>query len=733
MGEHCLLAELSEGESLKVTKISGDEAFVRRLLDLGLIEGAVVDCVGKSPFGEPKAYRVRGCVLALRWQEAEKIEGVRESKKAGKKDAEKGREKTICLAGNPNVGKSTLFNRLTGLKQHTGNWPGKTVARAVGSCSYRGQSYRLVDLPGCYSLLADSPEEEIARDYICSKEADAVLVVCDGTSLERNLNLALQVLGLTSRVLLCVNLMDEVKRKQMHIDLERLEEELCVPVVGISAREKIDKEQLFQKLEEAAGQPAVAAQALKKQGEKTWGKETLDAEARDMEVQNAEVQGAKTQGAEIQGREALIQRAEEIAKEAICYENAEPDQKDRRLDRLFTSRATGLPIMLGLLFFVFWLTIVGANYPSQLLSRFFLWAEGRLWRAFLAWGLPKPLVELLAMGVFRVTGWVVSVMLPPMALFFPLFTLLEDYGYLPRIAFNLDRCFQCCHACGRQALTMCMGFGCNAVGVSGCRIISSERERMVAILTNNFVPCNGRFPTLIALISMFLAGGGRAFGIKAAGILAATVLFGVLLTFFFSWALGKTVLRGATSAFTLELPPYRRPQPGAVLFRSFLDRTLSILFRAIKASVPAGILIWLMANVMVSGQSLLLHCAAFLEPLAGWMGLDGVILLAFVLGFPANEIVVPIILMAYLSKGSLVEFGSLLELKEILVCHGWTLKTAVCTILFTLLHWPCATTCMTIKKETGSFRWTLLAILLPTLAGVAVCGLVAGIFRCMGM
>lgn len=694
MSKSFVLAELSEGESLRVTKISGEEAFLRRLLDLGIIEGVVIDCIGKSPLGEPKAYRVRGCVLALRRQEAEKIEGIREEKKPERKEE----EKIICLAGNPNVGKSTLFNKLTGLKQHTGNWPGKTVARAFGYCSYSGRQYQLVDLPGCYSLLADSPEEEIARDYICSREADAVLVVCDGTSLERNLNLVLQVLGLTSRVVVCINLMDEVKRRHLRLNLERLEEKLSAPVLGISARGKIDKELLFQKIEEAAKKPVLVPDRREEQ----------DTEER-------------------------IRQAEKIAREVIAYEKKEYDKKDRRLDKLFTSRATGFPIMLGLLFFIFWLTIAGANYPSQLLSHFFMWAEKALYSLLLSWKLPRPLVEAAVTGVFRVTGWVVSVMLPPMAIFFPLFTILEDYGYLPRIAFNLDRCFQCCHACGRQALTMCMGFGCNAVGVTGCRIISSERERMVAILTNNFVPCNGRFPTLIALISMFLAGSQGLPGVAAAGILAAVVLFGVLLTFFFSWLLGKTILKGVPSTLTLELPPYRRPQPGTILLRSFLDRTLSILGRAIKASIPAGILIWVLANVRIGEQSLLLHCAGFLNPAAVCMGLDGVILLAFILGFPANEIVVPIILMAYLSGEGLMDFKNLAELKEILICHGWTIKTAVCTILFTLVHWPCATTCMTIRKETGSLRWTLTAMLLPTLAGGAICCIAAAIFRCMGM
>ena len=336
--------------------------------------------------------------------------------------------------------------------------------------------------------------------------------------------------------------------------------------------------------------------------------------------------------------------------------------------------------------------------------------------------------------MYRTLAWVVSVMLPPMAIFFPLFTLLEDLGYLPRIAFNLDNFFRKCNACGKQALTMCMGFGCNAAGIVGCRIIDSPRERLIGIITNNFVPCNGRFPILIAIITMFFSGYfiGPLKSLVSTIILLFVIVFGISMTFFMSKILSKTILKGIPSSFTLELPPYRKPQIGKIIIRSIFDRTLFVLGRAVSVAAPAGIVIWLMANIKVGDISILTHCAEFLNPFARIIGLDGFILMAFILGFPANEIIIPIIIMSYMATGSLVEINNMTELHKLFVLNGWNLNTAICVMLFSLMHWPCSTTCLTIKKETKSIKWTLISFLVPTAIGIMICFIFTSIARLLG-
>ena len=667
-------------------------------------------------------------------------------------------DRVAALAGNPNVGKSTVFNALTGLRQHTGNWAGKTVSNAQGYCTFRGHGYVLVDLPGCYSLMAHSAEEEAARDFLCFGGADAAVVVCDATCLERNLNLVLQTIELQPRTVVCVNLMDEAKRRGVAVDLEELHLLLGVPVVGTSARSRRGLDHLMaslaQVIEADAPEPncvvypdAVETAVAKlvpilradcpPQIPPRWlalrlidGDDSIRAALRthlgitlaEEEAVDAALEGFDRASLCDQIVSAVVRHAERVAAVSVRSMQEKYSRRDQRLDRILTGKLTGFPIMLLMLLVIFWLTISGANYPSALLAEG-LFALGEVLRSLCtALVLPGWLISLLIDGAYKTLAWVVSVMLPPMAIFFPLFTLLEDLGYLPRVAFNLDHAFRKCSACGKQALTMCMGFGCNAAGVVGARIIDSPRERLLAIITNNFVPCNGRFPTLIAIISMFFVAASGFFGsVLSAALLVLVILLGVGMTFLVCKLLSKTILKGVPSSFTLELPPYRRPQIGKVIVRSVLDRTLFVLGRAAAVALPAGVLIWVMANVTVGERTLLMHCAGFLDPFAGLLGLDGVILLAFILGLPANEIVVPIILMAYLAQGSLTEMADYASLHALLVANGWTWVTALCTMLFSLFHWPCSTTLMTIKKETQSLKWTVASFLIPTGCGVALC------------
>ena len=701
----------------------------------------------------------------------------------------------IALAGNPNVGKSTLFNNLTGMNQHTGNWPGKTVATAEGYVSSGDSTYLLVDLPGTYSLFAHSPEEEVARDFICfgreGEPPDATVVVCDATCLERNLNLVLQTMEISRRTVVCINLMDEAKRKGIEIDTKLISKRLGVPVVGVTARKKSSLGEFLRTLDAALRSPArrthdlvvysnevekavaITEAALTRMQRKTvYGYNTRWLSLRLLEngidfieksdkfpnlsdestlklaldaswtlLRDAGYDREKLSG-EIAS--AIVERSEEICRDAVKVRTFGDEERafccqsslgagysptDRKLDRLLTGKAVGYPGMILLLALVFWITIVGANYPSELLSRLFGYIETALSDLLIYIGTPEWLRGALVSGVFRVLAWVVAVMLPPMAIFFPLFTLLEDSGYLPRIAYNLDRPFCRCHACGKQALTMCMGFGCNAAGVVGCRIIDSPRERLLAILTNNFVPCNGRFPAIITILTVFFAmGSGLGASVLSAVLLTAVILLGVGMTFLVTYLLSRTLLCGEPSSFTLELPSYRKPQIGKVIVRSLFDRTLFVLGRSAAVAAPAGLIIWLLANIKIGGVSLLSDIAGFIDPVGRLMGLDGPILLGFALGFPANEIVLPITLMTYLAEGSLPELGGIEALRGILLSNGWCARTAVCFVLFSLMHWPCSTTLLTVKKETGSVRWTLLAAIIPSLAGFLVTVAVASVW-----
>lgn len=682
----------------------------------------------------------------------------------------------VALAGNPNVGKSTVFNALTGMNQHTGNWPGKTVANAQGSFSGKKRRYTLVDLPGTYSLTAHSAEEEIARNFICFAKPDIVAVVCDATCLERSMNLVLQTLEITENVIVLINLMDEAKRKGISINEKRLSERLGVPVVGVSARKKKSLAPFIDAIEKmpcggkafrveypeavekaiAAVEPTVRKFAEGKINPRWLSLRLLDPDnSLEKEISgclggrfldNPELRLALSKAKAVLDRSGtdcekigdeiastLVASAEKICLGAVKG-GKDYSKLDRRIDRILTSPLTGYPVMLLMLAIIFWLTIVGANYPSELLSGALFGLQDKLSELFMSLNAPQWLHDSLVLGVYRVLAWVVSVMLPPMAIFFPLFTLLEDSGFLPRIAYNLDKPFRLCSACGKQALTMCMGFGCNAAGVIGCRIIDSPRERLLAVMTNSLVPCNGRFPALISIISMFfIASAGGAFSsFLSAATLTGVIALSVAMTFAATKLLSKTILKGVPSSFTLELPPYRRPQFVKTLVRSVFDRTLFVLGRAAAVAAPAGLVIWAAANIRIGDISLLGRFSDLLDPFARLMGLDGVILAAFILGFPANEIVIPIILMSYSALGTLPEIGNASDILLILTENGWTDITAICFILFSLMHWPCSTTVITIKKETGSLKYTLLAAALPTAMGVAACIFINGISKIFG-
>ena len=750
----------------------------------------------------------------------------------------------VALAGNPNTGKSTVFNALTGLRQHTGNWPGKTVVRAEGAFAYGDDRMKVVDLPGTYSLQAGSTDEEVARDFLLFGHPDVTIVVVDATRLERNLNLLLQVLAITDRVVVCLNLVDEARRHGVHVDAGRLEKELGVPVVATVARSGDGIEQLLAVVHDVATgrrstdpvrveevppelesairslEPELAA-AFPTLPNRRWvALRLLNADTR---IENAVRSGEIGQlrpdaapppvtGRNVGGerarphasspdptavavaveedgvpdidrtldalneatsdaaREAVLSRASELrwtlppdvhdGVVASIYRKAEeiahaatetPGVKarrtlDRSLDRLLTSPWTGFPVMLLILTAVFWVTIAGANVPSGMLATLLVEKLHPVLVSFGgAIGMPWWLSGFLFDGVYLATAWVISVMLPPMAIFFPIFTLLEDFGYLPRVAFNLDGLFRRAGAHGKQALTMAMGFGCNAAGVVATRVIDSPRERIIAILTNNFSLCNGRWPTQILLASIFIGSLAPAHlaGLVSAGAVVSVALLGIVVMFASSWLLSRTLLRGEATTFSLELPPYRPPRVLRTLYTSLIDRTLIVLWRAIVFAVPAGAVIWVTGNVTIGDASISQHLVDWMNPFGLLVGLNGVILLAYVVAIPANEIVIPTILMLTVmttgvsiagaqGSGVMFETDSLVDIEHLLRLDGWTLLTAVNVMLFSLLHNPCSTTIYTIYRETRSAKWTTLATVAPIVMGLGATFVITHVARLLG-
>lgn len=681
-------------------------------------------------------------------------------------------EHFILLAGCPNVGKSTVFNALTGMNQHTGNWPGKTVNNTVGFYKHQNEKFAVADLPGTYSLFTRSKEEEAAAQEILYSSSDLTVAVCDATSMEKCLFLALQILESGGKVLLCVNLIDEAKRKKIELDLRKLSKILGIPVVATNAREKKGLDKLKDEILKAVKENVEAKEGLitydgriekalsEIPGESRFQKlrwllftkeefftDDVMIFTKDGFTKNESVLSQKYK-AEIESAKASLLKSgidedalsEEISQAAtlkaqkiyksVLKKGEHDDSLDRKLDKVFSGKTLGIPIMCLMMCMVFFLTVYAANYPSQLLSNA-LFSLGEIIRSFLMKiNVASFIIEPLIDGVWKVMAWVVAVMLPPMAIFFPLFTLLEDFGYLPRMAFNLDGIFGKCRCCGKQSLCMAMGFGCNAAGVVGCRIIDSKRERLIATVTNCFVPCNGRFPAIITIITVFFAGtlSGSLKSAASALMLLLIIALSVCVTLVTSYILSKTVLKGEPSAFTLELPPYRMPKVGSVIVRSVFDRTLFVLLRAVTVSAPMGLVIWLLANIHVGGTAIISILSQFLDPVGRLMGLDGIMLLAFILGFPANEIVLPIALMCYGGAGVLTDAESVSSIYQILTQNGWTAVTGFCFILFSLFHFPCSTTLLTIKKETKSLKYTALSFFLPTAIGFVLCCAVNLIF-----
>lgn len=577
--------------------------------------------------------------------------------------------KKIIMIGNPNVGKSTIFNKLTHKRQHTGNWAGKTVDIAEGYYKTKNENFLFVDLPGIYSLYLTSPEEKIAKDYLLNETYDCVAVVCDATDLSRNLRLFYQVKEITDKVILLLNMMDEAKRKNITVDTLGMSAVLGCPIIECCAAKNI-----------------VSL--------KNWLSNNPEL--------SFTVHSPKSKAF--------------VLKEFIKYGDYSKNT-DKRIDKILCGKYTRFPVMILILAIVLWITISGANYPSRLLEKLLFDFKAVLLWLFNFIRIPQFFTGLIIEGAYSVLAGVVSVMLPPMLIFFPLFALMEESGLLPRIAHNLDKPLSKFGSNGKQALTMCMGLGCNAVGVTSCRIMPESKSRLIAVLTNSFMPCNGRFPTIILLITIILGNNGNSF--LSSLILTAFIILAIIMTFLISYILSH-IIEGDSRRPALEFPPYRKPRIIKTVSDSIVHKTLAVLGRAVIVAAPTGAILWLINSISAGGMPLLYRIAEFLNPLGEFLSLDGVILISFIIGIPANEIVLPIAVMIYSASSGFSTIGTE-EIKTVLLSNGWDTFTCLSAIIFCIFHWPCGTTLLTVKKETGSVKYTLLAFVIPTVIGLLLC------------
>ena len=655
-------------------------------------------------------------------------------------------KKRVCLIGNPNVGKSSVFNALTHQSQHTGNWTGKTVSNAIGEFCYKNTVWEVIDLPGTYSLVGESEEEKIASKFIQEKNYDVAIILADATNLERSIKILFEVLSVTKKVILGINLIDEADKRNIKINYPLLQRRLNIPVIPMSIKENIGLKELvdamnqseftniyqmsyskifhqyFEWMQGVTLEKCKEVDYLLALNDFDYAKEII------IDENNLKLFGYwQKRINKIQIMNNILDNCNQVM-ENVVYRDEEIEKKeDMFWNKLLTNKITSFFCMIILLFVVLWITIFFSNYPSELLFQFFQYFEPFFLNIFSF--LPVFIRDMLIYGGYRTLYWVTSVMLPPMMIFFPLFSLLEDYGFLPRIAFNVDKPFSKCGSCGKQGLTMCMGLGCNAVGVTGTRIMENKKMRILSILTNVFMPCNGRFPAMITLIHIFLVS-DTDFGssILSAFILLGFILLGILLTFMITYLLNKTILKNEETIFIMELPSFRKPKIIKSCLFAWKEKALSVLKRAVVVSFPAGIIIYLLANIYISNLSIMEHIILLIDPFGRLVGLDGTILFSFLLGMPANEIVLPVLLLGYKGSGVIAEYASIDVLKQILIMNHWNVITGINFLILMLCHFPCATTLLTIKKETNSWFYTSLAFIIPTITGLFLCFLLHILF-----